>query len=248
VECSRIPGVMVKALSCTEPTVCEHLPALSSACDEWLKRAGPGLHFSLILSGLRGIILTFHVRNETKANNSTRGTLSLLFCQLGVSECWGEELHHPDVTLSRAAAPLHRKESAEVVHPARMPLFASLWRFSGQVQLGPGPGEDPELTAGIVYPIWGCLWIPSRSWRGMSGFPCWTCWLHNPISCQSFTLCPLNHPNNLLFRALYIRQYKLNQILHLLQQHDFVVECSRTRFIYILHSDPSFLRFGVELN
>lgn len=31
---------------------------------------------------------------------------------------------------------------------------ASLWRFSRHVQLGSGPGADPERAGGITYPVW----------------------------------------------------------------------------------------------
>ena len=34
------------------------------------------------------------------------------------------------------------------------PLVASLWRLFGHVQLGAGPGADPEHAGGIVYPLW----------------------------------------------------------------------------------------------
>lgn len=58
-------------------------------------------------------------------------------------------------TQSRTAAPLHRKESTEVVQASDQAAF--LWRFFRHVQLTTGPRENPEVVSSLV---WECLEVP----------------------------------------------------------------------------------------
>ena len=99
---------------------------------------------------------------------------------------------------SRAAAPPHRKDSAEVVL-VRMPPGRLLWRFSRHILLGGGPAADPGLAGGIRYPFWAwdtpgaageCCWgegclaltpgpVASASWpwiRGQKWTDGWIVW------------------------------------------------------------------------
>ena len=73
--------------------------------------------------------------------------------------------------------------------PPGLPLITDPFGgFSGLSNLEE-PRADPELTGGILYPIWpgNASGSPRRSWRGglgreMSGFPSWTCCLCDPTS------------------------------------------------------------------
>ena len=76
-------------------------------------------------------------------------------------------------------------------------LVTSLWRFFRHIQLGGGPGADPEHAGGISYPVWAGN-APRRSWTvslesGMSGFPARTCCLCRPVTPDTLKItdeCP----------------------------------------------------------
>ena len=76
-------------------------------------------------------------------------------------------------------------------------LVASLCSFSGHIRLGGGPGADPKtLWRDYIYPLWpgNTLGISQEELeRGMSGFPSWTCCVHNPTSDKRGHLVLISH-------------------------------------------------------